>query len=271
MSSRPNILPVATVLLLAACAPALREPPALTDLAGPPPFPTADAGALQLEAERLWARRDLASVRRAAELFLSAAAVEPSRTETLIAASRTRVWLAGHEPGAAEREQAAIAAVQIAQLCVLRAPRHPACSYGLALALGVQARERRSTAMNALPKIVDLLEQVAESEPALDHGGPHRVLALVLARAPAWPSGPGDPERGLEQASRALAIDPDYPPNQLCMAELLAVDGDERGSRDHYARAARLARGLLQSGEIEAREWLEEAERGLSSAGGPNE
>ena len=181
----------------------------------------------------------------------------------MIGAVRAQVWLAGREEDPAARESAATGAVNAAQWCGRIEPDSAACDYWLAVALGVQARERRSTALDALPRIVELLERAAAAEPEIDGAGPHRVLALVLLRAPGWPSGPGDPDRGLEEARRAVGLRPGFPPNQLCLGEALDKTGGEAAGREAYREAARLAREMLAAGERDAPEWLEQAERAL--------
>ena len=131
----------------------------------------------------------------------------------------------------------------------------------------MQARERRTTALDALPRIVDLLEGVVERAPNLDHAGANRVLALVYLRAPGWPAGPGDPEKALDQARLAIERAPDYPPNQLCFAEALAAGGENVAAAEVYRGALRSAGKWAGSGHREAREWLEEAEVGLAGLG----
>lgn len=249
------------------CTSALRKPPTVTELAGDNAGRSVtDVDRLLREAERAYAAYSLESVRHATECWLAAAAADESRTEALIGASRGGIWLSGREPEAEDRKAAARSAVQAAQLCAqAAADEPPACAYWLAVALGVQAREQRTTARNAVSRMVSLLEDVAVREPGLEHGGPDRVLALVLLRAPGWPAGPGDPERGLEHARRAVALDPDHPPNQLCLAEALAANDDPEGSARAYARAAELAGPRARAGDPEAREWLAEARSGQPS------
>ncbi len=244
-------------LLAAACVPALREPPAVEDLAGS----NRSRGVSDLaEADALFAARNLEAVRRAGELFFAAAAADPAEIDGLIGAARTGVWLAGHEPDAESRRTAAVSAVQASQHCAARAPTRPDCDYWLAVSIGVQARERRSTALDALPRMVDLLESAIAMDPLLEQAGPHRVLGLVLLRAPGWPTGPGDPDLGLEHAREAVALKPDYPPNQLCLAEALEATEQPSESRKAYERAATLARQALAAGQPDADEWLREAQ-----------
>jgi hypothetical protein len=64
----------------------------------------------------------------------------------LIAPARAKAWLIEHESSAALRQTLATSMVQTAQLCKARAPELPDCDYWLGIALGLQARERPSTA-----------------------------------------------------------------------------------------------------------------------------
>jgi hypothetical protein len=87
------------------------------------------------------------------------------------------------------------------------------------------------------------------------------VRALVLIRAPGWPLGPGDAESGLAAARRAVTLRPDYPPNQLALAEALVKTGDGDGAVQSYARAREAALAVPASPERD--EWLHEADQGL--------
>jgi hypothetical protein len=192
--------------------------------------------------------------------------MDDERNEGLIGATRAQIWIANHDPDAENRTQAAVSAVHAGQWCQRVRPEDAACDFWLAGALGVQARERRSTGKDALSRIVTLLESAAATDPELEHAGPHRVLALVLLRAPGWPVGPGDAERGLQHARLAVDLRPDYPPNQLCLGEALRENGDTGGSLEAYRRAEQLARPLVDAGRVEAEEWLEEARNAISDA-----
>jgi hypothetical protein len=250
--------------LLAACASSLREPPALSELGGG--GTTAAPGAVDAllsRADVLYAPRTLEGVRAAAETWLQAARSDPSRIEGLIGAAQAEVWLVDHEPEAAAREAAAALAVQAAQWCLRSAPESAGCSFWLGAALGVQAREKRSTALDALPRIEQAFLTAAGKEPELEDAGPDRALALLYLRAPGWPAGPGDPDRGLEHARKAMELKPGYPPNLLALAEALAATGDSAGSRRSYSEALELARSRSAAGDPDAAEWIREAEAAL--------
>ncbi len=165
------------------------------------------------------------------------------------------------ERDARTRGELASAAVDAGRRCEARAPAEPECEYGLALALGLQARERPSTAADGLKRMIERLRRVQAADARLDSGGPSRVLALVLLRAPGWPLGPGDPEAAVTEARKAVALFPDYPPNQLALAEGLLATGDQEGGHAAARRALDGARQLVAEGNRESARWVEEAER----------
>lgn len=233
-------------LILAGCAPALREPEAL------PSTPGAPADAL-VQAERAWAARpDPAAVEHALTLYLQAG------DAGLLGAAESAAWLVERERSAGKRESLVAKEVQAAQWCRKRNPGSAACAYRLAIAVGQQVREHPTTAADGLPTMVSLLREAAAAEPGLDHGGPQRVLALVLLRAPGWPAGPGDPEEALVAAQAASAVDPSYPPNQLGLAEALEKTGaTEEGKKLRESARAEAARRAAE-GDPDAADWLQD-------------
>jgi hypothetical protein len=257
------------LLCSSACARAIKEAPPLLELAGGGPAPAREeVDALLRDAEAAFARRDAASVRQAANLFLRAAAGDPLRVEGVLGGVEAEVWLADHEKDPHEREAAATRAVQASQWCERASPSLPACSYWMGAALGVQARERPATGVSALPRIEAAFRKAADQDPALDGGAPDRALALLYLRAPGWPTGPGDPERGLEHARKALAIAPEHPLNLMALAEALQATGNTAVSREAYEKAAARARDLMAQGDPDAGEWVLEAEQALRSPKG---
>jgi tetratricopeptide (TPR) repeat protein len=252
--------------LLTACAPALREPPPVADLgrtAARAPIetpPAAEVDSVLREADAAFARRpDATAVRKALDLYLAAARADEGRIEGLLGAAQASAWLIEHEADGSRRAALAAEAVQACQWCRRRAPASVDCKYRLALALGQQARERRSTGLDALPKIVALLEEVIAAAPLMDNAGGHRVLALALVRAPGWPTGPGDPDAALEHARKADELAPDRPENLLVLGEALAATGSPEAARLAYTRAEELAKKLAARGDPDAREWVEAA------------
>jgi tetratricopeptide (TPR) repeat protein len=259
-------------VLSVACVSALKEPRPLGDLAGlgagsAPPASPEEIAALLSRATTLFAERDVDTTKTAAQLFLRAAAADAAPIEAVVGAVRAQIWLTDHAGDAGERLQAATFAVEAAQWCGRRQPPDPQCDYWLGAALGVQARERPSTGLSALPKIEELFRRAAQAIPTLEEAGPERALALLYVRAPGWPSGPGDPDLGLKHARAAVELRPDYPPNRLALAEALAATGDADAARLEYRRALDHARAMADSGDRDAAEWVAEAGKGLGEAG----
>ena len=252
--------------LSAGCSPALREPPSVASLASKPsPTTPPDPASFLREADLRWAKRpDVAAVSEAESLYLKAAELDEKDVLGLIGAVRTKAWLTEHEREARLRAEMAVSAVQTAQWCTRRAPELAACEYWLALAVGLQAREVRLTADDGLKTMVPALEFAIKGDPTYEEAGPHRVMALVLLRAPAWPLGPGDVETGLEHAKQAVTLRPDYPPNVFALAEALAANKDRNGAREAYIKGKALAAALRDASDPDAPFWIVEADEALS-------
>lgn len=171
------------------------------------------------------------------------------------------------ERDAGTRGALVTAAIDEGRRCEARAPGRPECEYGLALALGLQARERPSTAADGLKRMIERLRRAQAAAAGLDRGGPSRVLALVLLRAPGWPLGPGDPEVALAEARKAVALYPDHPPNQLALAEALLATGAVQAGHVAAQHALDRARLLEAEGDLEAPRWVADAERLAASPG----
>ena len=259
------------VVLLAAlasgCSPALREPPSIADLASKPaPVTLPDTASLLREADLRWTRRpDVAAVKEAEALYLRAADVDERDVLGLIGATRTKAWLIDHERDTRPRADMAVSAVQTAQWCGRRQPGLPACDYWLAVAVGLQAREVRITADDGLKTMVPALKRAIENDPLYDEAGPHRVMALVLLRAPGWPLGPGDPELGLVHAKKAVELRPGYPPNMFALAEAYAANKDRAEARVTYIKGKALAAELRSAGDPDAPFWIVEADEALAN------
>ena len=257
---RSAVLAAAAVL---SCAPALREPAPLHAPSAPPGV---SADELLRRADEEWARRAEPDRARAAqELYLQAASADERRVEGLLGAMRAASYRIEREPQGDARERLAVEAVGLGQWCLRRAPSNGACRYRLAIALGQQARERTSTAKDALGRMVTLLREAIAADPRLDQAGPHRVLGLVLLRAPAWPVGPGDAEQALQEAQAAAELFPDAAENQLVLGEALAANHRGPEARAAFERAIALADRATAAGDPDAPRWRDRARAALAT------
>lgn len=249
----------AIVLAIASlgCAKALRDPV---------PLPTPDTVSPpdeSVDPDALYATRELDAVRQSAEAWRARVAHDADPFEAVQGLIRAEMWLAGHEPDDDARKDAARRAVEAGQWCEEVAAGQPECDYWLAAALGVQARERRSTGLDALPRIESMFLAARDEIPEFEHAGADRALALIYLRAPGFPTGIGDPETGLEHAREAVGRFPDWPPNQLALGEALVAMDETADGMVAYRRALELARGDHAS-DPDSPEWRAEAEQALA-------
>jgi hypothetical protein len=263
--SRPRRVAVrglaCAAVLVIACARALHEPGPISGMTKE--APGGEPAELLREADAAWQRRgEPGRAAAAQELYLQAAAADARGVAGVLGAMRAMTFRLGREQDASVREALARQQVELGQWCRRRAPSDPACDYRLALALGQQARERPSTGRDAVGKMVTLLRRAIAADPAMDSAGPHRALALVLLRAPAWPAGPGDVEAGLEEARAATRLFPDVAANQLALAEALEKNDQLEPARAAYRRAADLAAAAREAGDPDAERALAEARAG---------
>ncbi len=61
--------------------------------------------------------------------------------------------------------------------------------------------------------------KTAELDVHFDHAGPARTLGLLYFQAPGWPLSVGSNHKAREWLERAAELAPDYPGNQLNLAE----------------------------------------------------
>ena len=252
------------MIALAGCASALHEPTPIEKLA-PGKANGRSADQLVREGNAAWARHgDPGQAAAAQDLFLDAAASDASRIDAVLGAMRAMTYRIEHDQGV-DRGTLAEHEVELGQWCQRRAPENGECDYRLAIALGQQARERTSTGKDAMGKIVDLLHLAIARSPALESAGPHRVLALVLVRAPSWPIGPGDAEAALEEARAAVKAFPNTADNQLALGETLAANDKRDEAHAAYEKARGLAEAAHAAGDPEATGWLKDAQAGISN------
>ena len=246
--------PVALGLVLAAC-----PPPRVVSVVV---APGTSADEALRDAESAFAKRpDVVAVKDALRLFQIAAAADATRTEGPTGVVRVAAWLVESGPKN-ERTAHADEAVAAATQCQQRAPGSAPCDYWQAVALGVSAREHVLTALGELPRIITLLKKADAAAPTLDDAGPARVLALLLVRAPGWPTGPGNPDDALVEAQKAVSRAPNHPLNHATLAECLAATGDTDGAKAAYRRAIELG---TQRGDADGTAWAAQATAALDA------
>lgn len=116
--------------------------------------------------------------------------------------------------------------------------------YYLAQLQGHLALLQKGETKTAIQQFLSAGEAAQKIDEKYDYGGPLRLIGVLYARAPREPVSIGDPEKAVKFLERAKACAPDFPPNQIYLAEALVLD-----ERYADAEAALLAgkRALAQA------------------------
>ena len=251
--------PIALALLLAACASVPAAPPApvatLPSLAVSAP-PTRDLAAPAAQGA---CRRLVSPAERAQGLVDARVAHARAPGERAVGLALARCT---HLAADSETDDARIIALSEEGMAALTraslAADDAEAAYVYALNLGLYVRARGMTAVGRLSELVARL-RLAGQQPALDEGGPLRVLGLLYVKAPGWPMGPGDLEAALDLLRRGVRDFPDHPLNHLYLAYALVDAGQRTQARAELTRARDLCRPE-RFGEWAAR-WRDEAEQ----------
>ncbi len=75
--------------------------------------------------------------------------------------------------------------------------------YFVAEALALSARTKGTAAIAIIPEVAVAGEIALKLSPDFMEGAPQRLMGMVLSKAPPWPHGPGDPDRGLKMLQDA--------------------------------------------------------------------
>jgi len=104
---------------------------------------------------------------------------------------------------------------------LVRDPKSAPAHYYLAMNFGQLAdAEAPSIAAYKLVKEIEReFKTATEMDEKLDFAGPPRCLGLLYRDAPGWPISIGSKRKAREFLDRAAALAPDYPENQLNLAE----------------------------------------------------
>ncbi|MDJ0763784.1 MAG: hypothetical protein QNJ97_12450 [Myxococcota bacterium] len=107
--------------------------------------------------------------------------------------------------------------------------------YYLALIKGRLAERGGLGGLGQVKEIEILGLKAVELAPGFEAGGPYRLLAMLYAKAPPWPTSIGDVDLGLDYAKKAVAHS-DFPLNHLILAEVLIENGFPAQAREELRR-----------------------------------
>ena len=108
------------------------------------------------------------------------------------------------------------------------------------------------SAMKLAKRVEELGLEAVKIDETIDDGGPLRLLAMLYAKAPPWPTSVGDMDLAYENARRAIVV-ADYPMNHLTMAEVLIEDDEMEQARVELDRV--LAAPKVGHWALEGEQW----------------
>lgn len=91
----------------------------------------------------------------------------------------------------------------------------------VAEALALRARTKGTGALSIIPEVAENGEMALKLAPTYEDGAPGRLLGMVLSKAPPWPHGPGDPDRGFKLLQEAAEKYPQRPEPYVHLADVL--------------------------------------------------
>jgi hypothetical protein len=190
---------------------------------------TASSSAAGDEADRLYANRtDLASARRAVELWETVLVRDPSSYESLWKIARADYWLGKH---AAEKERLHVLedGVMRGRTAASLAPNRPEGHFWMAANMGAAAEFSGRDGLKYRKAIKDELETVLRLDPAFLQGSADRALGRWYFKVPRLFG--GNKKTAEEHLRASLKYDPHSTASHFFLAELLLEDGRREEAR----------------------------------------
>jgi tetratricopeptide (TPR) repeat protein len=182
------------------------------------------------EADRLYAgRSNLASARRAAEVWRQALAADPHDFEAAWKLARADYWLGGHLP---DREQRASfdEGIDAARKAIAAQPNRPEGHFWLAANMGALAESYGlRQGIKYRKPIKEALETVLRLDPAFEDGSADRALGRWYFKVPALFGGSHKESEAHLRAS--LKYNPNSTASHYFLAELLLNEGRNEEAR----------------------------------------
>ncbi len=242
MSNNKTLLPAILIaLMLSGCATLQREPVKFTQLSDCPKL-TADK--LVATQQELGPMTDMHALACALDFVRSSKDTNLKRSAL---GSRLCLHLAERETEPDKREKLAAEGVNLAEAAVAAGgDGDGAVHYFLAANLGLAVRDHLTLAINNLTRLESEMKKALALSPDIDSGGPMRLLGMLYVKAPAWPEGIGDRDKGKALLEQAVQKFPNYPLNHLFLAQAILAADDEGAAEQAKAEFARGEKLLAQ-------------------------
>jgi hypothetical protein len=162
-----------------------------------------------------------ARAQRAFDLAQKNYLADTNSTAAALELARTSFDLADLAANNSRRAEIARTGIAVCRQWLAHAPKSAPGHYYLAMNLGelAQAEAPSIAAYKLVHEVEREFTEAAELDVRFDHAGPARSLGELYLQAPGWPFSVGSKHKAREWLERAAALAPDYPENQLNLAE----------------------------------------------------
>jgi tetratricopeptide (TPR) repeat protein len=128
-----------------------------------------------------------------------------------------------------ERPSIAESGIEAARTAILLKPARSEGHYYLGLNLGQLARTKSLGALRIVREMEQEFKKAIEIDPKFDFSGAYRSLGMLYAEAPGWPASIGNRAKGRDTLQKAVDLHPEFPDNQISLAEAWLKAGNRRG------------------------------------------
>jgi hypothetical protein len=213
--------------------------------------------------------RDVPQVVQAAESYAEAFKLKTSDYDALMQAVRVAAWLGGFHTDDKAREDHIRNGLTYVNTALDLRPGDLDATYYRGVLAGYLGDLRRTYGLDAVRNIEESMTTLIEAEHDIDFGGPYRVYGVLLMRAPGPPTSIGNMRNAGRNIGQAVEMHPDWPENQLYLAEWEMRQGKARNRPELSEQGYdRLREHLLgeearapQGYEFEFRQWQEQARK----------
>ncbi len=165
--------------------------------------------------------------------------------DELLQASRDAAATAAQEANRGEAKDMALKGVAFAEQCLELEPESAGCYFWRAANTGLYYRIRIIGYQRGVKQMIADCKRVIAIDPSYEYGGAYRLLGQIYTQLPQTGSHVDSITRDLGLAEsylhKAVTIAPDYPENQLALAETLFAEGKFSQAIEHLADAKELS------------------------------
>lgn len=163
--------------------------------------------------------RQVADVELAAARYAEALGIRSDEYATLWQAARASAWLGEYGGDDKVRESHVRRGLTWVNTSLKANPDGVEGQFYHGVLSGLLGDLDNSYGMDAVKQIEERMTALMERDTDIAHGGPQRVFGVLLLRAPGPPASIGSLRNARKHLERAVEIAPNWPENQLYMAE----------------------------------------------------